>query len=397
MTGRYRKAVRQRDEDGGKRLYIDVSTIYRRDSGTGIQRVVRALLLEIYQWSGDWTVVPVFATRKKSYHIVGTDFCVGPRLAANRSGMPVVPRSGDIFLGLDLSAHLLPRYRGQCRWWKAMGVKVAVIVYDLLPYDHPDLFTPKNVANFRRWLSFVLTEVDEAICISATVASRLREIASSCEATHTRPQVSRITLGGDLSSSQPTEGLTTYDHEVLDGVARSRFTVLMVGTVEPRKAYDFALDAMDKIWAEDRDWPVNLVVVGKAGWQSDLTEKRMAEHPEKGQRFFRLDNASDECLDALYRRSHGLLMSSHDEGFGLPVSEALSYGKPVLARDLPVFRELDHPQLSFFDSVDAASCAAAIKDWIDASERGGKRVHKSLPSWNDAGVMLRQTIDRMTN
>lgn len=397
LTGRYRKAVRQRNEDGGKRLYIDVSTIYRYDSGTGIQRVVRALLLEVYRWSGDWTVVPVFATRSTSYCIVGLDFCVGPRLAPDWSGMPVVPRPGDIFLGLDLSAHLLPRHRGQCRWWKARGAKVAVIVYDLLPYDHPDFFTPKSVANFRRWLSFVLTEADEAICISATVANRLREIASSCETRLTQPQISRITLGGDLSSSQPSKGLTTFDREVLDWVARSRFTILMVGTVEPRKAYDFALDAMDKIWAEDRDRPINLVVVGKAGWRSDLTAKRMAEHPEQRRRFFRLNNASDECLDLLYQRSHGLLMSSFDEGFGLPVSEALSYGKPVLVRDLPVFRELDHPYLSFFNSSDPVSFAAAIKDWVDASERGGKRMRKPLPDWKDAGVMLRQIIDRLAN
>lgn len=274
-------------------------------------------------------------------------------------------------------------------------MKVAVIVYDLLPNDHPDFFTPKNVKNFRRWLYFVLNETDEAICISATVAGRLSDIASARARRRARPHISRITLGGDLSRSQPSKGLTTFDSEVLDRVDRSRFTILMVGTVEPRKAYDVALDAMDMIWADDRNRPVNLVVVGKPGWRSDLTARRMAEHPEQGQRFFRLDNASDECLDLLYQRSHGLLMTSYDEGFGLPVSEALTYGKPVLVRDLPVFRELDHPDLSFFGSSDPASLAVAIQGWIDESEQGSNRTRKPLADWNDAGAMLRQVIDRL--
>lgn len=52
------------------------------------------------------------------------------------------------------------------------------------------------------------------------------------------------------------------------------------------------------------------------------------------------------------------------EGFGLPLIEAAHHQLPILARDIPVFREVAGPYASYFTAADAASLANAIEHWL---------------------------------
>ena len=60
-------------------------------------------------------------------------------------------------------------------------------------------------------------------------------------------------------------------------------------------------------------------------------------------------------------------MPSFAEGFGLPVAEALQLGTPVLASDLPVFREFAGDIPSYFDSLDGVGWERAIVSYIGES------------------------------
>ena len=64
------------------------------------------------------------------------------------------------------------------------------------------------------------------------------------------------------------------------------------------------------------------------------------EHVEQGKRLFWFEDASDAELDFLYSRAKGLVLASFAEGFGLPIVEGFAAGVPVLASDIPVFREV---------------------------------------------------------
>ena len=93
-----------------RQLLVDVSVIVQSDARTGIQRVVRAVLSELQSqlpWGFD--LCPVFATKKQAYHYAG-DF--SEKLGLTRvteKNCLVKTAPGDIFLGLDLAAHILPR------------------------------------------------------------------------------------------------------------------------------------------------------------------------------------------------------------------------------------------------------------------------------------------------
>lgn len=387
----YAAAAARRKRDSARRIYVDVSTIHRHDSGTGIQRVVRALLLQLFAHADASTrIVPVFATKWRAYRVAGADFPIGPGLHADIAGEPIVPRIGDIFLGLDLSAHLLPRHRIQFAWLRTAGARVAVVVYDLLPHDHPEYFTPNNSGHFERWLNFLYRDADQAICISGAVADRLAAVVA--ERGGGGPDICRITLGGDLSRSQPSRGVTDADRAMLDRLAAPGVTILMVGTIEPRKAHDLALDALERCWAQDAAMPLRLVFVGRQGWRAEAMEARMVGHAEAGRRFFRFADASDELLDLLYARCDGLLLPSHGEGFGLPVAEALGHGKPVLARDLPVFRELAHPGITFMTGGDADTLARDVIAWM-ATFGMAREPWPALADWDVAGRQLWACLD----
>jgi glycosyltransferase involved in cell wall biosynthesis len=327
------------------RLLVDVSAITRHDAQTGIQRVVRAVWSELQRRSGmGFEVLPVFATSAHGYCYAGLDFlerdtCVLP-------AEPVRVRAGDKFLGLDLSAHLLPKYRRQLRGWRANGATIHLVVYDLLPHLRPAWFTPSAVSHFRKWLGIVAQETDQAICISNHVAAELRQLLSGLEAGEV-PKIGRLRMGADIAASVPSSGISSDLKQLLDHL-RFRPAILMVGTVEPRKGYEAALAAFEHIWRDRPTESPDLVMVGKAGWKTAELQRRLRSHPEFGRRLRWLDRTSDEGLCVLYDACRGLLVASRGEGWGLPLIEATMHRRYVLARDLPVFREHGLANISYF-------------------------------------------------
>jgi glycosyltransferase involved in cell wall biosynthesis len=344
--------------DGNQvRLLVDVSAIIRHDAQTGIQRVVRAVWSELTKHSGGGFVArPVYATNRQGYCYAPSDFL--ERRPRRLDAEPVGLSAGDTFLGLDLSAHLLPKYRQQIRRWRANGGSVRVVVYDLLPLQRPEWFSDAAGNHFRKWIELLNSDIDNAICISDHVA---RELATNLG--RRGPRISRLYMGADISASRPSIGLSV-DVERASKRMRDHPTILMVGTVEPRKGYDVALDAFEYLWRTDPDNAANLVIVGKPGWKTSALQQRLLSHPMLDDRLLWLDRVSDEGLSLLYEAARGVLVTSRGEGFGLPLIEAASHGRHVLARDLPVFREQRLPNVSYFNDDSAPALARRLMDLL---------------------------------
>ncbi len=362
------------------RLLVDVSAIIGHDAQTGIQRVVRAVWSELHQRDGDgFQLVPVYATHTHGYCYAPLNFLDSP--SGQKPCEPVRAYRGDKFLGLDLSAHVLPKWRQQLRAWREHGATVHLIVYDLLPLLRPQWFTNKATANFRNWFSILSKDADQAICISKQVSRDLRDRLRE-RASQSTVSIVNMQMGGDIANSRPSRGLSDEVAQLLDRL-RFRPAILMVGTVEPRKAYDVALAAFEHLWRSRGGEAPDLVIVGKAGWKTLKLQERLRAHPEQGNRLHWLDSVTDEGLERLYESCRGLFVASLGEGFGLPLTEALMHGRHVLARDLPVFREQNLPNVFFFDD--------DRPDVIDKQLMNLARVgpmppqtNFDLPKWNES-------------
>lgn len=378
-------------------LLVDVSVIHQSDARTGIQRVVRSLLLQLLQAPpAGYRVRPIFATRQHGYCYAAPNFLDQPAQAPGAAGRPVQAevqvQSGDLFLGLDLAAHLLPRHQAQVLHWKRSGVKIHVLVYDLLPLQHPEWFNPKTTRNFKRWIKWLAVYADSAICISETVKLELRTwLSTSFALSPTALRASTIVLGADIDASAPSNGLPPNARFLL---ARLRNTpaVLMVGTLEPRKGYDQALAAFEQLWQQQGTTPL-LVMVGRPGWKTDALQEKLRIHPQAGKRLFWLEDVSDEYLERLYAACGGVLVASRAEGFGLPLIEAALHGKPVLARDLPVFREIEIAGLTYFNSNTPQGLASAMSSWLQpdflsASLPAPSHATPRFPTWQLSAAQL---------
>jgi glycosyltransferase involved in cell wall biosynthesis len=91
-------------------------------------------------------------------------------------------------------------------------------------------------------------------------------------------------------------------------------------------------------------------------------------------------------LAAVYRRSAALLAPSEREGFGWPVVEAMACGTPVVASDIPAFREVGGDAVTYVGVDD-------LSEWVEAVDRL-LRERADAARWQDlrAGLLARARV-----
>jgi glycosyltransferase involved in cell wall biosynthesis len=377
-----------------RQLLVDVSVIHQSDARTGIQRVVRALFLQLLNAPpAGYCVRPIFATAQHGYRYANPDFLNQLTPPTDAASQPTHGQDGDIFLGLDLVAHLIPKHQAQILQLKRAGVKVHVMVYDLLPLQHPEWFNDKTTRNFKRWIKWLAVYADSAVCISETVKL---ELATWLHIKFGMPSeslpASTIVLGADIEASAPSEGLPP-NAEFLLARMRNIPAVLMVGTLEPRKGHDQALAAFELLWKHPSNAPL-LVMVGRPGWKTEALQTQLRTHSQIGKKLFWFEDASDELLNRLYATCRGVLVASRAEGFGLPLIEAALHGKPVLARDIPVFREIKVAGVNYFKDNTPQGLATEITNWAEVTVKPSiDNRNTGLHTWQLSAAQLLSALD----
>ncbi|HVI53956.1 MAG TPA: glycosyltransferase family 1 protein [Luteibacter sp.] len=368
-------------------LYVDISQLVLTDAGTGIQRVVRHVVAEMLDAVPDgFRVEPVYIHPGDVFRYARS--YVGKRFhgtATLPGDSPVDFRQGDIFLGLDLAAHLVPAHKSTFVRMRSLGVKVTFVVYDMLPLLRPDCFDPPGLPTFRAWYEAIAEVADGIVAISRTVADEFKRWLPQAGPSRSTPlRLGWFHLGADLAKGVRD----VADPSALPSGLDSQPTLLMVGTVEPRKGHGQALAAFEVLWRRGID--VNLVIVGKQGWHVEKLASRLRNHPERGKRLFWLEKANDNELISMYHAASGLLAASEGEGFGLPLIEAAQYGLPIVARDLPVFREVAGEHAYYFSGLEAESLADAVERWIDLRTQGYAPESRGMPwlTWQQSAAQL---------
>ena len=351
-------------------LYLDVSTIAGHDAGTGIQRVVRETVRQLGLMEDlPCRMEPVRDTGEAVYLARG----FGARLFGlpEPDGTDRLAEIGedDVFLGLDLNMHDLSGLLRTIRSARQNGGRAVVVIYDLLPIQMPACFPEPVQKLFPVWLDTIARHADGLLCISRTVADDLLALLDSRPPARRTPlSVGWFHLGSDFFvSSDRHRALPRAENQIRHST-ELRPSLLMVGTVEPRKGHALALEAVQSLWAADVD--IGLTIVGKAGWLMEGLVEQFRTHPEAGRRLNWIEQASDSLVTELYRAAGALLMASEGEGFGLPIVEAARAGLAVIARDIPVFREIAGEHALYFPPGGPAALADTIRRWLDLRKDG---------------------------
>lgn len=377
-----------------KQLLLDISVMAKADMKSGVQRVVRSILVEMLKnRSETYSVKPIYFDGKH-YRYANTFAATLSNQAAKETEDDVVDfRQGDIYLALDITAHLIHILHDFYAYLCGMGVEVYFIVYDILFANNPQWWIESVSVNFNDWLKSIAEVSTGLICISQATADEVREwMDQNPPKRLSPPKVISFHLGADIENSAPSKGVPKNSESILNQL-RSKPSFLMVGTIEPRKGHRQTLEAFEKLWRKGAD--INLVIVGKEGWLVKELVKKLRKHPERNKRIFWLEGISDEYLEKVYTVSACLIAASEGEGFGLPLIEAAQHKLPIIARDLPVFREVAGKYAYYFDNDnDPAVLADAIKNWLDLFEKGRYPKSVEIPylTWKESTQQLLQLI-----
>jgi len=346
-----------------RQLLVDISELVQRDAKTGIQRVVRNVLSEWLKYPPvGYRVEPVYATVDQPYRYARqfTSHFLG---AAEPTGTdePIDFTSGDIFFVLDLQPQVQVAQSMFLQNLRRGGVTLKFMVYDLLAVQHSDHFVEGASEGFTNWLH-VVGESDGAVCISRSVAEELeRWMVAQTWQRQSEFKIEWNHLGADIEPTRTHHGRQGSPDTVISQLQDGE-TFLMVGTLEPRKGHAQVLDAFEQLWREKHE--MNLVLVGKQGWLVESLTERLRNHPEMNNRLFWLEGISDEYLEAVYADSTCLIAASYGEGFGLPLIEAAQRKLPIIARDIPVFREVAGEYAHYFSAETFDELAQTITDWL---------------------------------
>jgi glycosyltransferase involved in cell wall biosynthesis len=131
-----------------------------------------------------------------------------------------------------------------------------------------------------------------------------------------------------------------------------------------------------------------LLVIGQRGWECEQVLDLLERSELLKGAVVEVARCDDETLAGHLLHARALLFPSLAEGYGLPLVEALRAGVPVIASDLPVFREIAGDVPDFLDPLDAPAWEQAILSYADETGPLRNRQLERLngfrpPSWQD--------------
>ena len=348
-----------------KQILVDVSELIQHDAKSGIQRVVKSILNELISSPPlGYIIKPVYATLDTKGYYYANNFLETFLSQENNltvQDYPIDISAHDIFLGLDMSPSIQIYQKDYLQYLRDLGVNVHFIIYDILLINHPEWWPSGANHGFEKWVQVLLNISDTIHCISKDVAINVHNYIQDNSLT-VEPKVKYFHLGADISHSMPSKGLASNASQILNLLSKTP-TFLTVGTIEPRKGHKQTLEAFEKLWQQQID--VNLVIVGKQGWLVEEFIEKLRTHPMLNKKLFWLDSISDEYLESVYQQAICLLATSEGEGFGLPLIEAAQKKLAIIARDMPVFREVAKEYAFYFpNTTDSEQLAQSIKQWL---------------------------------
>ncbi|MEJ7927152.1 glycosyltransferase family 1 protein [Sphingobium sp. AN641] len=211
------------------------------------------------------------------------------------------------------------------------NIRYVPFVHDFIPIKTPEHCIKQLTQDFISWALGVYQHADFFLANSEATKRDLIQVAGILGHDVDPQSVSVIPLNARFGSPEaktaPVDRLDRWN------LAPGKF-ILFVSTIESRKNHVGALDAwVELIKRHGIDNVPKLVCLGNRGWLNDAVYARIEQSALLRQHVVMLQGLSDDELALLYRTCRFTLYPSNYEGWGLPVTESLCYGKVPLISD----------------------------------------------------------------
>lgn len=257
---------------------------------------------------------------------------------------------------------------------RQLELKPVFVLHDLIPITHPEYCRAGEASRHTRRIETMLSYGAGIIANSQATLYELQRFAQ------------RKKLAMPLTVAAPLAPAELPQPGALSPKNQPYFVVL--GTIEGRKNLVMLLQLWRTLCERLGAEVPHLVIIGQRGWECenvlDLLERCEALQGSVTE----LGNCSDSELSTWLGHARALLFPSFAEGYGLPLVEALALGVPVIASDLPAFREIAGAVPDYLDPIDGLGWMELVRDYAapDSPRRAAQcdRVAAfRAPVWND--------------
>jgi len=293
----------------------------------------------------------------------------------------VYPRAGDVLWTAGLYSRFVPlRAIGEMRGHA--GLLVVTTCYDLISATHPQFNPPSIEARgFEADAVALLDASDLVLAVSEWTRQELLTFAA--RSGRASPAVQVIKVGSNLTVREASRSET--HPSLLERLTQRRFA-LAVGTVEPLKNYRLLLRLWERLVA-DPAFSLDLVIVGRAGLDAEESVAEIERSPLLGSRILWLKNVTDATLCRLYETCHVVLCPSYVDGWGLPITEALSFGRQVIASNRGAVPEVSCGAARLLDPEDEDAWGAALTEAAAAARLEVPPADE--PSWDIVAALIK--------
>lgn len=372
-------------------IYSDITNLMNVDFLTGIQRVVREIVVRMLKKENIILHLLAYDEELNAYKLIRNDIFLEYFVERKGEKEDVISEdvvqftdipSGAVFFDIDSVWNSRLKRSWLFPLLKQKGVKIVTQLYDLIPITHPQFAYENTCMNFMIYVGANIRYADLIITSAKATADALDELCDRLG--EKRKKCIVVPLGADFSAKNSEEEI---DENILSA-AQGKY-ILMVGTIEPRKNHSLVIDALDN--GLDK-LGIKVIFAGRIGWNVDALEKRIKEHPLLGKSLFFIEKPNDAGVDYLYKNAMAVAFPTFNEGFGLPMIEAFCRRTPVIASDIGVLREVGGELAEYFDPYDKDSFIRTVKTLADdekARQRKKEQLEKFVPfTWDDSADMF---------
>lgn len=256
-------------------------------------------------------------------------------------------------------------------WLSRQGLAPVHLVHDLIPITHPRFCRVGEADKHAQRMRNALRGARGIIVNSSDTGHHLEAFARR----QNLPMPPLLVAHLGIEPMAPR----------INSKAHDRPYFLSIGTIEGRKNHMLLLRTWERLRQKIGAMTPDLVLIGQRGWEAQDVFA-MLDAPFEGHgSIIELGHCSDGELAAWIDNACAVLMPSRVEGYGLPVLEAMSRGTPVIASNLPVYREIAGGIPLLLDPDDELAWAAAIEEYLaggpDAVRQRSALRGYSPPSW----------------